>query len=68
MSIWAKPFNHEIKDWNKIHNFPEYINHSMTVRRIKFQETSENEENIYHIATCANDATTRIFEITVTGM
>lgn len=68
LTIWIKPFNHEIKEWTKVYSFPEHFNHSLTVRRIKFKETEQSDENTYHIATCSNDATTRIFKIAQDGL
>lgn len=65
ISIWTKPTELTVTEWTRQCAFPEYFNHSLTVRRIKFKETQKAEDNKYHIATCANDATTRVFKITI---
>lgn len=64
ISVWTKPFKLDAKEWTSVLEFPHYFNHSLTVRRIKFKESSVSECDKYHIGTCANDATTRIFTIT----
>lgn len=64
ISIWTKPMDNSIVDWTRVFTFPKYFNHSMTIRRMKFQEKEETSDGNYHIATCSDDATTRIFKIT----
>ena len=65
ITIWTKPESLDAKEWTKIYSFPEYYNHSMIIRRIKFKEISQIEDETYHIATWGDDSTSRIFRIKV---
>ena len=51
ITIWTKPASQDVKIWEKVYSFPDYYNHSMIIRRLKFKEVSKAENEVYHIAT-----------------
>lgn len=63
ISIWSKPYSLSATEWTLALKFPVYYSHSQTVRRLKFKETSRSESDEYHLATCSNDSTVRIFKL-----
>ena len=65
ISIWTREIHKDKKEWIQVYFFPEFLRHSMTVRRIKFKENKESKKGEYHIATCSNDATVRVFKINI---
>lgn len=52
--------------WNLVYQAPDYFMHTLTVKRIKFNQryvkTGEDKEE-YTVATCGSDHTVRIFKI-----
>ncbi|CAI2384101.1 unnamed protein product [Moneuplotes crassus] len=63
LSIWTREVESSIKEWTLAYKFPEFLSHSLTVRRIKFKQEATTESGEYEVATCSNDATVRIFKL-----
>jgi hypothetical protein len=50
--------------WTLASTFSPYISHGLTVRRIKCGKVTERDgKKVFAVATCGNDHTVRVFEI-----
>eukprot|EP00347_Sterkiella_histriomuscorum_P000283 403376473 len=59
--IWKA--DSEMKQWARIFDFPAYYQHSLSVKRIKFNARYSNPKNDeYTVATCGGDHTVKLFK------